>query len=228
MRPVLVFDVIETLVDLRALDEAFVDGFGNAGARAEWFDRLLHLTFTATITQRFAPFDELAAQALRIVEARRETRVSDMTRRRILCGLEELPPHPDVTPALERLADAGFLMHALSNGTQEATVTLLRNARLHRYFVSVQSAELSEAYKPKAQVYRNALARIDASPTGVFYVTAHDWDLAGALAFGMHGAFVARDGAVLDPAAHRPGIVAADVGGVAEALIFFPVTSASR
>jgi 2-haloacid dehalogenase len=228
MRPTLVFDVIETLVDLRALDEVFVQGFGDVAARAEWFDRLLHLAFTSTIAGRFVPFDELAAAALRRIEARRGTHLDDMTRRRILSGLEGLPPHQDAVAALQRLQETGFLMHALSNGTQHGTEALLRKAGIDRYFVSVQSAELSEAYKPKAQVYRNALSSIDVAPGDVIYVTAHDWDAEGAHAFGMHVAFVSRGGDVLDPEARAPAIVADDLGGVAERLIFFPLTSMAR
>jgi 2-haloacid dehalogenase len=224
MRPALVFDVLETLVDLRGLEPSFARGFGEGGVRAEWFDALLHLVFTATITAAYEPFDALAAAALRIVERAHATTLDDMTRRSILEGLGTLPAHPDAVPALERLQDAGFLLHALSNETQKATDAVLRAAGLHRFFITVQSAEFSESYKPKAQVYRNALAHIDVSPRESVYVSAHPWDVAGARSFGMPSAFVAR-GAVLDPEAEQPAIVAAELGAVADKLIYFPLTT---
>ncbi len=38
---VLVFDVIETLLDLQALDPAFEAVFGDRGVRREWFQQML-------------------------------------------------------------------------------------------------------------------------------------------------------------------------------------------
>jgi 2-haloacid dehalogenase len=225
MRPTLVFDVLETLVDLAGLDEAFARGFGDARVRRDWFDGVLHRIFTVTITGEYVPFDELAAASLRVLEAERRVQLDDMTRRRILEGLQHLPPHPDAEPALARLQHAGFEMHALSNGMQRATEAVLRNAGLHPYFVGVQSAELSETYKPKANVYRNALAHIDVSPHDTLYVAAHEWDVVGARTFGMPAAFIARGGRVLDPARPHAIAVVPDLAALAEKLIFFPLTT---
>lgn len=225
MRPILVFGVLGTLLDLGALDAPFARGFGEPAVRREWFDLVLRLAFTAVIAGEFRPFDVLAAAALRMLEARRGTKLDDMTRRRILEGLASLPAYPDAAPALERLQQAGFEMHALSNGTQRATEEALVAAGVSRFFTGVQSAEQSEEYKPKTQVYRNALTRIDVAPRDAVLVSAHAWDVAGARGLGMRAAFVARPGEVLDPGQEPPQIVAADLGGVADRLIFFPLTS---
>jgi 2-haloacid dehalogenase len=47
---VLVFDVIETLLDLRALDSIFEDVFGDGGVRQQWFSQMLHSAFVSTVT----------------------------------------------------------------------------------------------------------------------------------------------------------------------------------
>jgi 2-haloacid dehalogenase len=50
MPRICVFDVNETLLDLRALDAQFARVFGDAGVRQAWFTQMLQNAFVATIT----------------------------------------------------------------------------------------------------------------------------------------------------------------------------------
>lgn len=50
MPRVCVFDVIETMLDLQALDPQFQRIFGDAAARQEWFQQLLQSALVATVT----------------------------------------------------------------------------------------------------------------------------------------------------------------------------------
>jgi hypothetical protein len=56
-----VFDVNETLLDLAALDEFFVDMTGEAGARQEWFQSMIHTALTLTAAREYRPFGEIGA-----------------------------------------------------------------------------------------------------------------------------------------------------------------------
>ena len=47
MPRVCVFDVNETLLDLRALDPAFAQVFGDAGVRREWFAQMIQSALVA-------------------------------------------------------------------------------------------------------------------------------------------------------------------------------------
>ncbi len=225
MRPTLIFDVNETLLDLRALDEPFAAGFGDAAARREWFGQLLQLAFVAVLTDRYAPFDELGRRALAMTEQRRSVQVSDVQRLRIEQRQRELPAHADAPAALRRLHEAGFALHALTNSTAPACEAQLDHAGLRALFASVQSADASESYKPEPTVYRDALMRLGVAPEHALMVAAHGWDVAGAAACGMRTAFVAREGAVLDPAQPPPELVVPDLGALADRLIFFPATA---
>ena len=51
MKPVIVFDVNETLLDLAALDDVFGEIFGASGVelRKKWFKQVLELFLTATV-----------------------------------------------------------------------------------------------------------------------------------------------------------------------------------
>src|SRR5260370_382818 len=50
MPRICVFDVNETLLDLRALDAQFARVFGDVGVRQAWFTQMLQNAFVATIT----------------------------------------------------------------------------------------------------------------------------------------------------------------------------------
>ncbi len=50
MPRVCVFDVIETMLDLQALDPLFQRIFGDVAARQEWFQQLLQSALVATVT----------------------------------------------------------------------------------------------------------------------------------------------------------------------------------
>jgi len=52
MGRVIVFDVIETLLDLGALDEHFERVFHDAAARQEWFVQMLQSAFVSIWAQR--------------------------------------------------------------------------------------------------------------------------------------------------------------------------------
>ena len=56
MARVILFDVNETLLDLRALDPPFERAFGRASVRHEWFGQLLQSAFVSTITDSYADF----------------------------------------------------------------------------------------------------------------------------------------------------------------------------
>jgi 2-haloacid dehalogenase len=74
---VLVFDVIETLLDVRPMEEPFARAFGEPPPMGEWFARLLHGSLVATVTDTYADFGTLAVSALETVASRRGQNLSD-------------------------------------------------------------------------------------------------------------------------------------------------------
>lgn len=226
MRPTLLFDVEGTLLDPRALDVPVAAAFGDASARTAWSTELERLTFVCALAAGYHRWSALAGEALRTVERRRGVTLDDAARAALLGALARLPAYPDVPQALARLQEHGFALHALSNADGDVVEAQLQNAGLARFFRSIQSADLSETFKPKAANYRNALTAIDVAPGDAVMITAHAWDAVGASAAGMTTAFLARDGTPPSSLARRaPAIVAHDLAGVTERLLFFPLLS---
>jgi len=209
--PVLLFDVNETLLDMRALDPLFEQAFGTPPVRQEWFLTLQGLWMTCTLTNRFVPFDKLARAALDMTARRHELAVDAPVREAILESLKRLPAYPDAAAALETLRSTGVLVAALTNGTSLGVRTQLRHAGLIDKFDDVISVDQVAVYKPGRNAYLFAARRFRAKADRLSLVAAHHWDLAGAKAAGLTTVFVRRPGAVLNPLGPKPDIEVADL-----------------
>jgi 2-haloacid dehalogenase len=216
---VCVFDVNETLLDLGTLDLSFERAFGDAAARREWFSQLLQSALVATVTGAYSDFGTIGSSALQMTAARRGVDLSDEDRQRILGGMRELPPHPEVAESLSRLRDAGLRLATLTNSTQQVAEAQLNNAGLADSFEQSLSADAVRRLKPASEPYRMAADSLGVEVEEVRLIAAHAWDVMGAMRAGCAAAFVARPGMVLDPLAEPPDVVGADLSEVADGII---------
>jgi 2-haloacid dehalogenase len=218
-RRVLVFDVNETLLDLRPLDVHFARVFGDAAVRHQWFQQFVQSFLVTTLVGPYVDFGTVGRGALAMVAERGGRPITDDEAREILGAIRELPPYPDVRDALERLRAAGFPLGTLTNSTKALAEAQMRNAGLMDLFDQLLSADEVRRLKPAPEPYRMAAERFGVPVGQVRLVAAHAWDVAGALHAGCKAAFVARPGMVLDPVHPRPDIVGRDLREVAEAII---------
>jgi 2-haloacid dehalogenase len=219
MARVIVFDVNETLLDLTALDPPFERAFGRPGVRREWFGQLLQSAFVSIITDSYADFGTIGRAALDMVAGRHGVELGADDRDAILGTMRQLPPHPDVRGALERLRDAGLRLAALTNTTEAVATAQLTNAGLAPLFERILSADAAKRLKPSREAYETAAASLGLPVTEIRLVAAHAWDVAGALRAGAAAAFVARPGMVLDPLVPSPDVVGVDLEEVATRIL---------
>ncbi len=219
MTRVIIFDVNETLLDVGALDPLFGRMFGDATARREWFGQMLQSAFVSTITGTYRDFGTLGMSALTMVAQRRCVELSDEDRSALREGMRQLPPHPEVREALERLRTSGFRLATLTNSTLEAGEAQLVNANLRELLEQTLSADTVRRLKPAPEPYRMAAARMGVAVEEIRLVAAHAWDIAGALNAGCAAAFVARPGQVLDPSGAQPDVIEPDLQGIAEQIL---------
>lgn len=219
MPRICVFDVNETLLDLRALDSQFARVFGDVGARQMWFTQMLQNAFVSTITGPYRDFSQLGAAALDMVAARLGVTISPEGKNAMLSEMRRLPPHPDTQDALTRLQQAGLRLVALTNSTAQVAEAQLTNAGLNGYFEQIFSADVVQRLKPAPEPYRMVADRLGVGIGDLRLIAAHAWDIAGALRVGCAAAFVARPGMVLDPLVERPDVVGADLREVAERIL---------
>lgn len=216
---VLIFDVNETLLDLRPLDPHFARIFGDPNVRRQWFQQFVQSFLVTIVVARYLDFGTIARTSLEMIAARMGKSLSDEDRQRVLGAMRELPAYPEVRPALERLKASGFRLGTLTNSTKAVAEAQMRNGGLTDLFEQILSADEVRRLKPAPEPYRMAAERFGVPVARVRLVAAHAWDVAGALHAGCRAAFVARPGMVLDPAQEAPDVVGRDLAEVAEQII---------
>jgi 2-haloacid dehalogenase len=214
-----VLDVNETLLDVAALDDFFVDLAGDVAARRAWFDLLIHHAMALTAAGRYRPFGEIAAACLVPVVAAHGGTATPGHQRELGERLRRLPAHPEVAGAVGRLRAAGFSVVTLTNSVADVAEDQLRNAGLRQLVDAVYSADQVRRLKPAPEPYRLVLADQGVTPAEAVLIAAHGWDVVGAAAVGMGTAFVSRDGRVPLPAADAPTVVAGDLVDAAGRLV---------
>lgn len=219
MPRICVFDVNETLLDLRALDPYFARVFGNAALRPAWFTQMLQTSLVATITNAYTDFGTNGVAALDMLAERQQVTLTAAERQELRDGMQRLLPHPDVVASLERLRSAGLRLTTLTNSTAQVAEAQLANAGLTSYFERIFSADSVHRLKPAPEPYHMVAQQMGVGINDIRLIAAHAWDIAGALRAGCAAAFVARPGAVLDPLVPKPDIVGPDLHAIATQII---------
>jgi 2-haloacid dehalogenase len=217
-RAVLV-DVFETMLRVDALRSRFVDV---GRPEHEWelfFTRTLRDGMALTLAGAVRPFAEVARAALRTTTGHS---LAEEALDHVLAGFRELPPHPDVEPALQALARARIPAYAFTHGTAATARDALDAAGLRTYLRGVLSCEEIRSFKPPARVYHWACLQVDEPGDRVALVAAHSWDVHGAVRAGLVGGLATRlEGAVPDVVV-RPHVAAEHLDQVVARLIELP------
>ena len=219
MPRVIAFDLIGTLLDPQAMDQYFDRFFGEAAVRTEWFVQTQQLAMAATLANAYEDYRVQADTGLEMTARHYKVSMLGEEKNLILGTLAKLRPFPDVPQSLRRLREAGLTLAALTNSSAPVAEAQLTYAGLRDYFEMVISADEVRHFKPAPEVYHLAARRLGLEPGQVRVVTAHDWDVTGALRAGCAAVFVARPGQVMNPFGPQPDVRGADLGAVVEQIL---------
>ncbi|TEW55674.1 haloacid dehalogenase type II [Psychromonas sp. RZ22] len=189
---VLLFDVNETLLDITILRPFFQRTFDDASVLRNWFAELVLYSQSLTLSGLYEPFANLAVATLKMVATNHQIKLAenDLVAFKQLLG--NLPPHPDVIPALTRLQSAGYRLATLTNSAPTASPTLLEKAGINDFFEYQFSVAEVRAFKPHPTTYQYAAKKMGVELNKVCLVACHQWDTIGAQALGCLGAFITR------------------------------------
>lgn len=215
---VLFFDVNETLLEIASLKKNVAAILRDPHAADLWFAMMLQYSLAMTVSGHHAAFADIGAAVLQMLARDRSIVLSDSEAKAGLSSMRSLPPHPDVTPALERLRAAGWRMAALTNSSQAGVKSQMEHAGLERFFERQLSVESVGKFKPHADVYLWAAQEMKVEPSDCMLVAAHGWDVAGAKWAGLQSAFIARQGQQKFPLGPAPDIDVPDLAALASAL----------
>lgn len=213
-RPVLVFDINETLSDTGPLHGVFEE-LGLPGPLAQtWLSGVLREGFALAVhgeSQPFAVLGEAVARSLFAVHA--PDREVEEAVRHVREGMQRLPVHPDVAPGIATLAEAGFRIVAFTNGSEATAEGLLERGGVRQHFEHVLSADDAPCWKPAPEAYAWASGVWGLPLERALMIAASPWDLHGAARAGMRTAWTDRHGAPWPGYARTPDL---RVSGVRE------------
>jgi len=216
---VLVFDVNETLLDLRALAPDFQNIFGDAAFLDAWFHQVIQYAMGLTLADAYRPFGEVALATLKMIADAEGVEVSDDEARAMLKKILSLPPHAEVHGALGLLKDAGFHMVTLTNNPLPVVEAQMAHAGLQDFFERNFSVDTVRRFKPAPEPYRMVSESLAVGPSDMCMIAAHAWDVGGASQVGYRTAFVARPGKAPYPLFPKPDVIGSDLREVAEGII---------
>jgi 2-haloacid dehalogenase len=219
MDKVILFDVNETLLDLRALRPLFEQYFGDPAVLPAWFAQLLRSAMVATITGVYHDFGALGRDALLMTAERQGITLSPTDQDEILATMRRLPPHSEVPDSLARLQAAGLRLATLTNSPPWILKEQMANSGLENYFEQTLSVHTTQRFKPAPEPYRHAAEQLGVNLSDICMVAAHDWDIAGAQAAGCATAFIARPGMVLGPLQKKPDLIGPDLASVTDHIL---------
>ncbi len=116
-RPVIVFDVNETLLDLDSMNPIFARIFSDPAAMRLWFADLILYSEALTLAGVYVPFTDIGAAVLDMLASARGIKISDADGAELTDRFASMPPHPEVPAALRRLRDHGFRLCTLTDNT---------------------------------------------------------------------------------------------------------------
>lgn len=206
--PTLLFDVNETLLDIRPLERDFARWFGDPAAMRIWFGQLVLHSQSLTLAGEYRGFGDLAKAVLTMLAETQGKTLPDDAGEHLIARITALSPHDDVVPALERLRAAGYRLGALTNSSADALESQMRHAGLAELLPFRMSVEACGRYKPDPAPYRAAAAALGQETGDILMVACHGWDTLGAAAAGLRAAFISRPGCAQ---IELPGINVADV-----------------
>ncbi|WP_122090955.1 haloacid dehalogenase type II [Halalkalicoccus subterraneus] len=222
---VLAFDLWDTLLDrestlIPALDELLTD-HGCDYDPEILLRRYLAMHFRDSMIDSLipgphTPFKEISRRALSYRIEQLGLDVPDEEIRRIIRQWKTLQPYPDVDSALDRLGEE-YKLVGLSNGDPDMLNAVRPNFETE--LDGVVSVADAGAYKPHRASYDLCCERFGVAPHEVVFVTSHTFDLVGAKAIGMRGAFLNRHENPYGSWIHQPDITVADTEELADILL---------
>jgi 2-haloacid dehalogenase len=214
---VVAFDVNETLLDLAPVRAALIEHGQPADLLPTVFSRTLLTGFAATVTGTWCSFRSAFETSLAQLTA-----LSPAERSAVADAFLELAPHPDVEPALRRLAEGGVRAVTLTHGSPGVAEAGLARGGVAPLVERSLSSETVRAWKPSRAAYLWAAGSCGVAPARMALVAAHSWDVHGAQRAGLTGGWVSRTERVYADVHDPPHVQGGSLVEAVDALLALP------
>jgi 2-haloacid dehalogenase len=218
-RPLIAFDVNETLLDLETLTPVFERVLGDRLAMRLWFANLILYSEALTLAGAYVPFTDIGAAVLQMLAASRGVTVTENDKRALTEAFATMPPHKEVPSALLRLREAGFRLFTLTDNLLEIQTRQLEHGGILQHFERRFSVDSIGRHKPAREAYRLVQEQLGVASADLLIIASHTWDTIGALSSGWHAALIQRPGNYLLSVGPQPDFTGEDLDQIADELI---------
>jgi 2-haloacid dehalogenase len=219
-RPIIVFDVNETLLDLETLGPTFERIFDDPAAMRLWFANLITYSEALTLAGAYVPFTDIGAAVLRMLAATRAIAIADADATELTDRFASMPAHVEVPAALRRLRENGFRLFTLTDNTLEVSGRQLERAGIIDLFERRFSVdETVRRHKPAPEAYDSVANELDLDPGDICLIASHVWDTLGARAAGWQAALILRQGNTPLDVGPQPDYIGNDLDAIADQLV---------
>jgi 2-haloacid dehalogenase len=218
-RPLIVFDVNETLLDLGTLEPTFERIFGDKTAMRLWFANLIMYSAALTVAGCYVPFTEIGAAVMKMLADTQGIKIGEADKAELTERFSTMPPYPEVPAALARLVAEGFRLFTLTDNLLEVQTRQLTQGGIVDLFERRFSADGVKHHKPSREAYAYVEKELGAKPSDFCLIACHTWDTLGAVAAGWQAALIKRVGNDVLGVGPQPQIVGKDLSDVAAQLI---------
>jgi 2-haloacid dehalogenase len=219
-RPIIVFDVNETLLDLDSINPIFERIFSDPAAMRLWFADLILYSEALTLAGVYVPFTDIGAAVLQMLASTRGITISADDGAELTNRFATMPPHPEVPAALRRLRDHGFRLFTLTDNTLGISGRQLEHGGIIELFERRFSVdETVKRHKPAPEAYHSVATALGLEPGDMCMVASHVWDTIGAGAAGLQTGLILREGNAPLPVGPQPDYIGTDLDAIADQLI---------
>jgi 2-haloacid dehalogenase len=217
--PLIVFDVNETLLDLRTMEPTFERIFGDKRDMRLWFSNFIMYSAALTVAGCYVPFTDIGAAVMKMMADTQGIKISDADKRELTEKFSTMPPYEEVPGALRKLRGAGFRLFTLTDNLLEVQTRQLTHGGIVDLFERRFSADGVKHHKPSREAYGYVEKELGLPPSRFCLIACHTWDTLGAVAAGWEAALIKRVGNDVLGVGPQPQVVGDDLNDVADQLI---------
>jgi 2-haloacid dehalogenase len=218
-KPLIVFDVNESLLDLESVSPIFERIFGEKRAMRLWYANLILYAEALTLARDYVPLSEIGEAVMQMMAAAGGIAVTESDKRDLTDAFASMPPYPEVPGALTRLSDAGFRLFTLTGNLPEIQARQLKADGIVQCFEQCFSVDAVGRHKPAPEAYAYVESQLGAKPSELLLVACHTWDIIGAVAAGWRAALIKRPENDVLSVGPQPEFTGKDLGDVAAQLV---------
>ena len=146
--PLIVFDVNETLLDLRTMEPTFERIFGEKAAMRLWFANLILYSAALTVAGCYVPFTDIGSAVMKMLADTQGIKIDDADKKELTEKFSTMPPYPEVPAALRKLRNGGFRLFILTDNLLEVQTRQLEHGGIAELFERRFSADGVKHHKP--------------------------------------------------------------------------------